>query len=35
MTGRAGVGEADGIVQFYIALLDFYFDFHIARIIFD
>jgi hypothetical protein len=24
MTGRAGVWEADGIVKFYIALLDFF-----------
>ena len=24
MTGRAGVGEADDIVKFYIALLDFF-----------
>ena len=24
MTGRAGVGEADDIVKFYIVLLDFF-----------
>jgi hypothetical protein len=24
MTGRVGVGEADDIAQFYIALLDFF-----------
>jgi hypothetical protein len=46
MTGRAGVWEADDIVQFYIDSVcvfvchrfsyhPFYFDFHSARVIFD
>ena len=32
MTGRAGVWEADDIVQFYIALLDFFSSYFLSEV---